>query len=122
MSLISAADLARVVGFTESLGMPDAYSLERTTLDSDGAGGEIATTSTPGTGMCRLREVNQTSAENLIASRLSWLEVYAVDMPLAAQPKVGDVIIINSRRFEIGGILRGGLYQAQQTAVVRERG
>lgn len=122
MPLISAADLQRVQGFTETLGMPDSYALQRDTPTSDNAGGYHDVPATIATGPCRLRMVNQTSQEQVIASQLQWIEVYAVDLPLAAQPKVGDRLIINSRTFEIGGILRGGLYQVQQVCVVRERG
>lgn len=98
---------------------PDTCTIERVaSRASDGQGGLIDTWAALSTGVtCRIRALNATGPEAVIAERLTGAEAWAVILPNGQDVTIKDRILVTSvtpnRRFEVQAIPGNDSFQAQ---------
>lgn len=102
--------------------MLDTFAILRDTVAEDTSGGFPATPGSVATGLCRLRNLNERSAETALASQLNWVMAYAVDLPYATSLTPADTLVVNGRNFAVGGVIDRGMFASRKTAVVKELG
>lgn len=101
------------------MGMPDAYSITRTTEVPDDAGGRTETEATVESGYCAFRPA-LTGSEQVIAEQSKVTAVAAADLPWSTVLEPADDIVIGGRRFEVMHVARGGEYGVKVTAILQE--
>jgi hypothetical protein len=88
----------------------------------DSRGNPTSTETTLATARCRLRSGQLRPEERVIADRVQAVSPYAVDLPYSLAFVAADVLVINdTRRFEIVGVLLDGNYGVFAVAICEER-
>lgn len=102
---------------------PDTYALVRASGGTgDSSGTDDQAEATVEGGGCVLVAGNLRPTEQIIANQVGSTTPYAVrNMPYTTSARAADVLVINSRRFEILGVLRTEAVNVAVTAVCEER-
>lgn len=122
-SILSADDITALRALTESF-YPDSAEVLRTAAATGGPRGDAPTEAPTGAAFpARLRVGGTQPVEREIAARKGWAVSYAIDMPYSTDVTPADRIRINgTRKFEVGGVTKGGTEAMQITAVCQEVG
>lgn len=118
-----AAVVAGLRPVANDLALPDTCTVRRMVAGApDSRGNPTATETTLATARCRLRSGQLRPEERVIADRVQAVSPYAVDLPYSLAFVAADVLVINdTRRFEIVGVLLDGNYGVFAVAICEER-
>lgn len=123
--VLSPAEVAEFRALTVDLAMPDSCEIRRETSGGvDEFGNDLPpTVTTVETSACVVLADGLSPREEVIASRLGWTVPMKIDLPFATVATPPDTIRVNGTRvFEIGGVVKEGVWGIVATAVVEERG
>lgn len=123
MSGIATIAQAVAIGRQQAaLYRPDAYSVVRQVLASDGAGGETGTPTTEESGYCILTAGARLPTELAIASEAGATVPYvARNLKFDTVVQARDTLVIGGRNFLVLGVLRNEQTRVAVSAVCEER-
>lgn len=122
-SVLDPATIASLRTLSQQLATPDTYEVVRETSAPDGAGGTTATESVIESGGCLLVAGARLPDERMMAERLAFGQPYSVRMlPVTTVLTPADVVRVNGRRLQVGGVIKPGAWAMSSTAICEERG
>lgn len=120
-SVLSPAEITELRALVVSF-FPDTCQVIAVTHTNDGRGGSTLGTAAGAAQPCKLRTTGYRPTEQLLASRITNAEVYALDLAFGATIAAKDRVLVNgTRTMEVIGIIEGGTEAMQTTAIVAER-
>jgi hypothetical protein len=101
--------------------MPDTCQIERGTIPvSDGAGGSTNAPNVVATHVCKL-SVAQRLGTEAGTDHVSAASGYVARLPLDADVRATDTLLVNGREFAVTGVKRGGQWATSLLVELEER-
>ena len=100
--MLSAAELAQMRA-TQERTLVEACSIVRSTLASDGAGGQTSSTSAASS-LCRVAPSNNMPQDRAMAGAQQAQVLWRVTLPASADVTPSDRIVVGARTFEVIGV------------------
>ena len=99
---------------------PDSYLIVRMTRVPDGYGGHTDVEAVVESGKCSLTAANRVGAEGASGPLTLSITSYTVEMPIESALEASDTLYVNSRKFNVTSVLKGGDHEVFVTADVEE--
>ena len=99
---------------------PDTYLIVRMTRVPDGYGGHTDVEAVVESGKCSLDASGRVGAEGASGPLTLSITSYTVELPIETTLEASDTLYVNSRKFHVTSVLKGGDHEVFVTANVEE--